>query len=56
MSLVCQRQVDLGLKGQVLKPQFHFETLLVDGFQETASVLLVHLEAGPDDPVTLLFE
>ncbi len=42
--------------GDVLQTEFNGEAILVNGFQKSASLVLVHLEAGAEDSVALLFE
>ena len=54
-SLILQSQCRLGHEWQCLHRQFQLQAFLIDGLDEAAAHLLVNLEAGPHDPVALVF-
>ena len=55
VSLVAKVQTRLSDERDRLHAKLHLQALLINRFQESAAFLLVHLEAGPDDPVAFLF-
>jgi hypothetical protein len=53
-AFILENQLLVGYEGETIVPQFPLQTFLIDGLQKTASHLIVHLEACPDDPITLV--
>jgi len=54
ISLVREFDSELGLKRDLLQSQFNEKAFVINSFQKPASFFLIHLKAGPNDPIALI--